>query len=164
MRVAVTGAGGQLGAALVHEFSSHDVAAFTRAALDISDAAAVDAVLARVKPELILNAAAMTNVDGAEDRPIDALNSNAFGVEALARAARRHDATLVHYSTDFVFDGRTDRPYTEDDAPNPRGTYAMSKLMGEWFVAETPRHYVLRVESLFGGPRAKSSVSGRNID
>jgi dTDP-4-dehydrorhamnose reductase len=150
MRVAVTGAGGQLGAALVHEFSSHDVAAFTRAALDISDAAAVDAALARVKPELILNAAAMTNVDAAEDRPIEALNSNAFGVQALARAARAHGATLVHYSTDFVFDGLATEPYRETDPPNPLSVYAVSKLLGEWFARDAPLSYVLRVEGIFG--------------
>jgi dTDP-4-dehydrorhamnose reductase len=150
MRVAVTGAGGQLGAALVHEFSAHEVAAFTRAQLDISDAAAVEAALSRVKPELILNAAAMTNVDAAEDRPIEALNSNAFGVEALARAARAHSATLVHYSTDFVFDGLATEPYRETDPPNPQNVYAASKLLGEWFARDAPLAYVLRVEGIFG--------------
>ena len=150
MRVAVTGAGGQLGAALVHEFSSHDVTPFTRAALDISDAVAVDAALARVKPELILNAAAMTNVDAADDRPIEALNSNAFGVQALARAARAHGATLVHYSTDFVFDGLATEPYRETDPPNPLSVYAVSKLLGEWFARDAPISYVLRVEGIFG--------------
>jgi dTDP-4-dehydrorhamnose reductase len=71
-------------------------------------------------------------------------------VRTLARAARRHGATLVHYSSDFVFDGTTTRPYTEEDRPNPRGVYAASKMLGEWFAADAPRCYVLRVESLFG--------------
>ncbi len=151
MRVAVTGAGGQLGAALVHEFSAaHEVTAFTRAQLDISDAAAVDAALARIAPALILNPAALTNVDGAEDRPLEALNSNAFGVQALARAARAHGATLVHYSTDFVFDGRATAPYRETDPPNPQSVYAASKLLGEWFARDAPLAYVLRVEGIFG--------------
>ncbi len=64
----------------------------------------------------------------------------------------------MHFSTDFVFDGVIDRPYREDDQPNPRSTYAISKLLGEWFAADAPAWYVLRVESLFGGPRARSSI------
>jgi len=120
--------------------------------------------MARVRPEVIVNAAAFTNVDAAEERPIDALNGNAFGARAMARAARTHGATLVHYSTDFVFDGTASAPYTEADRPNPQSVYAVSKLLGEWFATDAPRAYVLRVESLFGhapgaGPE-KGSVAG----
>jgi dTDP-4-dehydrorhamnose reductase len=151
MRIAVVGARGQLGAALVHEFAAgHDTIAFGRAELDISDPSAVAAAMARVVPDLILNAAAFTNVDAAEDRPIDALNSNAFGVRALARVAQVHGATLVHYSTDFVFDGCATTPYVETDPPNPQSVYAASKLLGEWFAQDAPRAYVLRVEGIFG--------------
>ena len=165
MRIAVVGARGQLGAAVVHEFSaSHDVVAFGRAELDASDDGAVMAAMARVKPEVIINGAAFTDVDGAEDHPVAALNANAFAVRALARAARSHDATLVHYSSDFVFDGKASTAYTESDRPNPQSVYAASKLLGEWFATDAPRAYVLRVESLFGrapgaGP-AKGSVAG----
>lgn len=151
MRVVVVGAGGQLGAALVHEFSpAHQTSAFTRAQLDISNQAAVAAALDAISPQLILNAAALTDVDGAEDRPIEALNSNAFGVLTLARAARIHGATLVHYSTDFVFDGHATTPYRETDPPNPQSVYAASKLLGEWFARDAPLAYVLRVEGIFG--------------
>jgi dTDP-4-dehydrorhamnose reductase len=151
MRIAVVGARGQLGAALVHELAAaHDTVAFGHAELDISDTAAVAAAMARVGPDVILNAAAFTNVDAAEDRPIDALNSNAFGVRALARAASVHGAALVHYSTDFVFDGRATAPYVETDPPNPQSVYAASKLLGEWFAQDAPRAYVLRVEGIFG--------------
>jgi dTDP-4-dehydrorhamnose reductase len=165
VRVAVAGAGGQLGAALVDEFraAGHDVAAFPRRDLDVGDDAAVAAAMDRAQPELILNAAAWTNVDGAEDHPIAALSANAFGVRALARAAQAHGATLVHYSTDFVFDGTSTRPYLETDTTNPRGVYATSKLLGEMFATDAPRAYVLRVESLFGGvaggPPARGSVA-----
>jgi len=165
MRMAVVGAKGQLGAALVHECSpGHEVVGFSRAQLDISDETAVAAALRRVKPEIILNAAAFTDVDAAEDRPIEALNANAFGARVLARAALAHDATLVHYSTDFVFDGKATTPYSETDQPNPLSVYAASKLLGEWFAGDAPRAYVLRVESLFGetpgGDPAKGSAAG----
>jgi dTDP-4-dehydrorhamnose reductase len=101
-------------------------------------------------------------VDAAEDHPVEALGANAFAVRSLARAARAANAALVHYGSDFVFDGTASRPYTESDRPNPRSTYGASKLLGEWFAEDAPRAYVLRVESLFGrapgGRPAKGSV------
>ena len=164
MRVAVVGARGQLGAAVVHEFChDHEVAAFARTELDVTSDAAVAAVLAAVKPDVIINCTAFNDVDGAEDHPVDALNANAFAVRALARAAAAAGAALVHYSSDFVFDGAASEPYSEDDSPNPRSVYGVSKLLGEWFAADAPRAYVLRVESLFGrapgGPPPKGSVA-----
>jgi dTDP-4-dehydrorhamnose reductase len=120
--------------------------------------------MARVRPAVIVNGAAYTDVDGSEAHPVDALNVNTFAVRALARAAAVHGATLVHYSTDFVFDGTATRPYTELDQTNPRSVYAASKLLGEWFALDAPRAYVLRVESLFGraagGGPSKGSVAG----
>lgn len=157
--VMVTGAGGQLGEAMVTALApQHEVVAFARADLDVSDAPAVLRAAAAVCPDVLINCAAYTNVDGAEAAPVAALDANAWAVRALARAAAEVDATLIHFSTDFVFDGAIDRPYRETDDPNPRGVYAASKLLGEWFAAEAPTWYVLRVESLFGGPHAKSSV------
>ena len=164
MRVAVTGAQGQLGAAVVNEFRArHEVVALTHAMLDItSDEAACD-VIGRTKPDVIVNCAAYNDVDGAEDHPVDALSVNAFAVRGLARAAAAAGCALVHYSTDFVFDGKATQPYTELDVPNPRSAYAASKLLGEWFAEDAPRAYILRVESLFGsvaGARpAKGSVA-----
>jgi dTDP-4-dehydrorhamnose reductase len=157
--VLITGASGQLGGAMAEQLGSrHEVVAATRRDLDVTSAAAVSSFVAGVCPDVIVNCAAYTDVDGAEANAVDALAANAWAVRSLARAAGEIDATLVHFSTDFVFDGETDHPYSEDDAPNPRSVYAMSKLLGEWFAVDAPRHYVLRVESLFGGPRAKSSV------
>ncbi len=165
MRIVVVGARGQMGAAVAHECGgAHETVALSRQDLDAGDDRAVDAAMARVKPDVIVNGAAYTDVDGSEEHPVDALNGNAFAVRALARAAATHGATLVHYSTDFVFDGTATRPYTEEDRPGPRSVYAASKLLGEWFAIDAPRAYVLRVESLFGrapgaGP-AKGSVAG----
>src|SRR5439155_12920730 len=159
MRLLVCGASGQLGAAIVKMFTNRaDVVPMTRAALDIADDAAVGRAVADASPDAIVNCAAYNDVDGAEDDASTALSANAIGVLTLARAARSRGATFVHYSTDFVFDGTLDRPYTEDDEPKPQSVYAASKLLGEWFAADAPSHYVLRVESLFGGPRRRSTV------
>ena len=151
MRIAVVGSRGQLGAAVVEELASaHDLVPLVRADLDITDDAAVAAAMTRIAPGTIINCAAYNDVDGAEDQPVLALNVNAFAVRALARAAAAQSAALVHFSSDFVFDGTGNRPYTEQDRPNPRSVYAVSKLTGEWFAEDAPRVYVLRVESLFG--------------
>ena len=161
MRVAVVGARGQLGAAIVHECSPHhEVVALDRAQLDITDDRAVAETMARIRPDAIVNCVAYNHVDRAEAEPVDALNVNAMGVRALARAARDAGAAFVHYSTDFVFDGTALSPYLETDRPNPRSTYAASKLMGEWLALDAPRSYVLRVESLFGLAPGATAIKG----
>lgn len=158
------GAQGQLGAALVRECSTrHETIALDRAALDVTDAAAVFTAMERVAPDLIVNCTGYNAVDAAEDHPADAIAVNAVAVRSLARAAHRSGAAFVHYSSDFVLDGTASAPMAEDEPPNPRSFYAMSKLVGEWLAADVPRFYVLRVESLFGtagrGP-GKGSVAG----
>lgn len=164
MRVAVVGAGGQLGAAVVEACAAaYDTVPLRHADFDATDDALVASAMERLRPDVIVNAAAYNDVDGAEGEPLAALDLNAFALRALARAAECHSATLIHYSTDFVFDGTATTPYVEDDPPNPRSVYAVSKLLGEWFALEAPRAYVLRVESLFGrtetGPMPKGSVA-----
>jgi dTDP-4-dehydrorhamnose reductase len=160
-RVLVTGANGQLGQAIVRMFSDREVFAHTRASLDISDSAAVRRVIADCSPHVVINAAAYNDVDGAEDAPLDAFAANAFGVRSLARAADTCGAVLVHYSTDFVFDGeQRSEPYDETSAPSPRSVYAASKLTGEWFAGEAVAAFVLRVESLFGVPAAWTGRRG----
>jgi dTDP-4-dehydrorhamnose reductase len=161
MRIAVVGARAQLGAAIAQELrATHDIVPLGRADLDVTDDAAVRATMARLRPDAIVNCAAYNDVDGAEDHPVEALNVNAFGVRALALAAESAGATLVHYSTDFVFDGTASAPYTEEDRPNPRSVYAASKLLGEWFALDAPRAYVLRVESLFGSADDAAPAKG----
>ena len=157
--VLVIGASGQLGEAMTrHLAEHHEVVGWSRDELDLGTPDAVAGSVGALCPDVIINCAAYNDVDGAQRDPEQAFSTNAWAVRTLARAAGDLDATFVHYSTDFVFDGASDRPYREDDAPNPRSTYAVSKLLGEWFAATLPRHYVLRVESLFGGHRARSSV------
>ena len=159
MKVLVVGASGQLGQALVARFAGeHDVTPATRRDVDLCDHRALRAFVMDRKPAAVINCAAYTNVDGAEDEQETALDVNAFAVRTLARATTELDAVLIHYSTDFVFSGTAAAPYTEDDPPEPQSVYAQSKLLGEWIAADNPRHYVLRVESLFGGPHARSSV------
>lgn len=152
-RTMVFGAAGQLGTAIVRVFSDRAVIAHTHASLDVTDAAAVAGAIAAARPDLVVNCAAFNDVDGSEDRPSDALAVNAFAVRTLARAAESVGATLVHFGTDFVFDGTATEPYGEDAPPSPRSTYSVSKLLGEWFALDAPRAFVLRVESLFGMPR-----------
>jgi len=150
-RVLVVGAAGRLGAAVVDAFADREVIAHTRASLDVTDPAAVHAAVADAAPAVIVNCAAFNAVDEAEDRPLEALATNAFAVRTLARAAEAAGATLVHYGSDFVFDGAASEPYDEDVPPAPGSTYAVSKLLGEWFALDAARSFVLRVESLFGG-------------
>ena len=149
-RVLVTGAAGQLGSFIVRSFADREVVPFEHATLDVSDPRAVARVVDEVRPALIVNCAAFNDVDGAEEAPAAALATNAFALRSLARAAEACGATLVHYSSDFVFDGLATRPYDETAKPSPRSTYAASKLLGEWFAGDAPRAFVLRVESLFG--------------
>lgn len=155
----IVGAGGQLGTAAAAQLADRaEVVALSRRDLDVTNHDAVIERVVRERPDVVLNASAFTNVDGAEDDPVAALAVNAWAVQSLARAASAVGAVLAHFSTDFVFDGRASAPYTEADATAPANVYGQSKLVGEWMAAGAASHYVLRVESLFGGPAAHSSI------
>ncbi len=157
MKLLVLGAAGQLGSTFA-DVAEHEIVGLTRADVDVTDGAAlIDAANAH-RPDAIVNCSAYNNVDGAEDDAATALAVNALAVRAMASAAASVGATLVHYSTDFVFDGRASEPYREEDRACPVSVYGCSKLLGEWFAQDAPRWYVLRVESLFGGRQARSSV------
>ena len=149
-RVLVTGASGQLAASIIRAYWDRDVIAHTHATLDVTDGPAVQREIEKARPDLIINCAAFNQVDEAERRATEAFAVNAFAVRSLARAAESCGAALVHYGSDFVFDGTATQPYDEAAAPGPRSVYASSKLVGEWLALEAPRAYVLRVESLFG--------------
>jgi dTDP-4-dehydrorhamnose reductase len=160
VKVVVTGAAGQLGAATVREWerAGHQVTGLTRADLDVTVPADVRRVIGAIAPQVVVNCVADNNVDGAETAPLPPLEVNAWAVGTLARVASDLGAILVHYSTDFVFDGDASEPYTEEDEPNPRSVYGMTKLLGEMLAADAPHHYVLRVESLFQAGSARSSI------
>jgi dTDP-4-dehydrorhamnose reductase len=161
VKLLVLGAAGQLGTAAALALAArHDVIAWTRQDVDLGDTRALGDRILAAKPDAIVNCAAYNNVDGAEDEALAALRVNAMAVRAMAEAAEPLGATLVHYSTDFVFDGdmTQTQPYVETDRARPQSTYGASKLLGEWFAQQVPAHYVLRVESLFGGPHTRSSI------
>jgi len=167
MTVLLTGADGQLSYALQQRLSRTErVVALTHKQLDLTDEAGLVENVLALRPTVVINGAAYNDVDGAEGDPVTALEVNAFGVRALARAAALVDATLIHFSTDFVFDGNAEQPYTEKSPTNPQSVYAISKLLGEWFASES-KHYVIRVESLFGGGVQKhleGHVRGSSLD
>jgi dTDP-4-dehydrorhamnose reductase len=157
--VLVVGADGQLGRAIVERFRRDAIVhGLNRRDLDITDAAAVDSAVARLSPTLIVNCAAFNDVDGAQQQQPLAFAINGLAPGILARAAHAAGAVFVHYGTDFVFAGREDRAWTEADPPEPQSVYAQSKLVGEWMARDCQRHYVLRVESLFGGPLGRSTI------
>ncbi|HSL63736.1 MAG TPA: NAD(P)-dependent oxidoreductase, partial [Gaiellaceae bacterium] len=153
MRIVVTGAGGGLARAFLARVPPHhEVHAFDRAALDVGDFHAVMQTVAPLAPELVLNLAAFTKVDACEADPERAFRDNAVGPHNLALAVREAGATLLHVSTDYVFDGDKGAPYDEGDRPNPRSVYARSKWLGEELVRHTlPEHFVVRTGYVFGG-------------
>ena len=154
MHFVITGAAGMLGQDLVAAANSagHDVAAFARADLDISDRTAVEGALNSARADVVFNCAAWTNVDSAEASPDEALEINGAGAGNVARAATASGAWTIHVSSDYVFDGTKRSPYVESDPVGPVSSYGRSKLAGEREVAaEAPgRHTVVRSSWLFG--------------
>ena len=150
----IVGARGQLAGALRRNAPENvEVVALERAQVDICDDASIRAALEAHRPDVVWNGAAFNAVDKAQasEGARDAMAMNALGPTMLALACRDFDVPLVHFSTDFVFDGRKTSPYQEDDATNPLSIYGASKLAGERAVlAASPRHFVVRVQRLFG--------------
>lgn len=133
VKALITGAGGQVGRELVEAFaaSGHEVVAADRSVLDVTDDAEVSAVVAEVRPEVVVNSAAWTAVDACEDDPERAWRDNALSVRWLAAACADVGAHLTQLSTDYVFDGTKSSPYVESDRPSPSNVYGSSKLAGE---------------------------------
>lgn len=153
MKVLVTGAGGQLGQELSDILPGRacEVVALSREELDITDPSSVGQAVERHSPEVVVNAAAYTNVDGCETEVETAYAINSLGPRNLARFCERQRCELVHVSTNYVFDGCSDRPYEPFDLPNPISVYGRTKLAGEDYVKHlSTRWYVVRTAGVYG--------------
>ena len=156
--VLVVGARGMLGQDLLLALRQKDqplgeisINAVDVQEMDITNPSSVEAGFARFTPQLVVNCAAYTDVDGSETHRDQAFAVNADGPRHLAQACRTHHAKLIHLSTDFVFNGRLNRPYRPEDPPDPQGVYAQSKLAGERTVQEnSPDHLIVRTSWLYG--------------
>lgn len=163
-RVIITGANGQLGLAINHVIQERkdlnitiintdvgEATAYCPITLDITNPVAVMNLVQSINPEIIINCAAFTAVDLCESEKERAYRINAIGAKNLAIAAKDFDATLVQVSTDYVFDGENNKPYTEEDTPNPNSVYGSTKLEGEKFVQEIcDKHFIIRTAWLYG--------------
>src|SRR5437762_7735595 len=161
MKIMILGAGGRLGAALVREYrDKHDVAAFSHAQLDLSNLDDLRQKLGATNFDVLINAAAFTNVDLCETERDRAFTINGEAPGIVAEICRERGAKLIHFSTDYVFDGEKRAPYTEEDEAKPISVYGESKLAGEKNVLATEnRHLVLRVSWVFG-PDRPSFIDG----
>jgi dTDP-4-dehydrorhamnose reductase len=151
VRALVLGAGGMLGQDVVRALGE-DAIGLTRSDLDVTDAAAVRSAVAETRPDVVLNCAAYTDVDGAESQPDEAMLVNGEAAGIVAAASPR----VIYVSTDYVFDGSKGEPYLESDPTGPVSSYGRSKLAGELATAANPRNLIVRSSWLFG-------AGGRNF-
>lgn len=153
MVVLVTGANGQLGQALQVVAPKHENLQFYFAGsqdADITNPESLKAIFGKVKPDFCINAAAYTAVDKAESEPYKAHSINVEGAKNLAEVCKQNGTTLLHISTDFVFDGQKKSPYTEKDTTNPQGVYGLTKLQGELEIQKIlPEHFIVRTSWLY---------------
>lgn len=152
-RVVVLGANGQLGSDVTAAFVAEgcEVSALTHRDIEITSPESIRLAFERVSPEIVINAAAFSNVEGCETDPLLAFRVNALGARNVAQACDAQGAKILHISTDYVFDGAKNTSYTELDTPSPLNVYGNTKLSGEFFVrSANPRHFVVRVCGIYG--------------
>ena len=162
MKILLIGASGQLGVDLVKALSHHDLISPSHDVLDIVNKEEVLKFLLSQRPQLIINTAAFHQVDKCEIEIQTSFNVNGEAVRNLAMGAREIDATLLHFSTDYVFDGRTTQPYIEDYTPRPINVYGISKLSGEYLIESVwNKFFIVRTSGLYG--EAGSGGKGSNF-
>src|SRR5713226_6628849 len=165
-KAVIFGSAGQLGVELARELNArgYQVTGWERRAIDITDRMKVENCLAHFDAHVVFNAAAYNQVDVAEKEPQAAFLVNALAVRNLALACRQIDAQLVHFSTDYVFDGMAHQPYVEEDPTHPLGAYAVSKLGGELYAqAYLDRALVVRTSGVFG-PGGLTTARGNFVE
>lgn len=162
MRICVIGSKGQLGTDLIRKFEDkHEIIGLTHREIEVTDFSSCLALKEHQPLDVVINTAAFHKTDQCEDEPVKTFSINSIGAKNVASVSQEIGAITIFVSTDYVFDGTKTEPYTEDDVPNPINTYGISKLAGELFTKQNPRHYILRVASLFGS--AGASGKGGNF-
>jgi dTDP-4-dehydrorhamnose reductase len=163
MKIVIIGSNGQLGSDLMLQFSqSNNVIGLTHDQIEIAEEASVNTVLSAYKPDVVINTAAFHNLPVCESNPAKSFNINSVGAFNLARTCSHLGAVLVHYSTDYVFDGEKQLPYFESDIPNPLNIYGASKLSGEHLIKTyMEKFYIIRVSGIYG--RVPCRAKGGNF-
>jgi dTDP-4-dehydrorhamnose reductase len=165
MTVTIIGANGQLGTEILAEYQrgGNETVGLSHTDIDISSLESTRSVLTAIHPTLIVNTAAMHHVENCEKEPLRAYEVNALGARNLAIVARELDAKLIHFSTDYVFDGSKNRPYVEADPPAPLNVYGNTKLAGEAFIRDTAeKYFIVRTSALYGRSPCRAK-GGRNF-
>src|SRR3990167_37183 len=160
LTVLITGAGGQIGQTVCYIFKQLNIPiiSFTKYDLDISSYAVLKEIFLNFNFDIVINCAGYTNVEESEKNPDLAYRTNAEAVKFLAELCKQHDKTLLHLSTNYIFDGKSRDSYKENDLANPLSVYGKTKLAGERYIQEIlPRHYILRTSWVF------SEFAGHNF-
>jgi dTDP-4-dehydrorhamnose reductase len=156
MKIAVIGASGQLGTDLTKTFQiDHKVVALAHKDIEVTNYDSC-LILKKHRPDIIINTAAFHITDRCEEELLKTFNVNAIGAKNIISVSRQIGATTVYISTDYVFDGSKNEPYTEDDTPSPINTYGISKLAGEYYTKQNQKHYIIRIASVFGAAGVRS--------
>lgn len=156
MRIAVIGSTGQFGTDLVKTLENgHEVIGLDHKNIEVTDYESC-LILKEHQPDIVINTAAFHKTDQCEEESLKTFNVNAIGAKNAAIISGEIGATTVYISTDYVFDGSKNEPYTEDDRPSPINTYGISKVAGEYYTRQNPKHYIIRIASVFGAAEASS--------